>query len=645
MLLRPSVNDNSNNNSREENNINNKSSDNTNNMLRATINNTPTDTGIRPVLSFTNLFNRGGHSNQKVQPNNNNNSINNKRSNSTPVLNNSASTNSMKQQWPCDLSLSNTSIYHNSMQNYNNYDSEETESNTSQSMGVQSSTSVASTSDIDKSDTTERASNNAMDVFLSKAGINKQQQSKLQSMRLQQKQQGLLQQNNIMGNSVQHVQLNDMKSKTQLNNNNNANSILSRMVMVGGSGSGDTNNNNNNNGMPIRIASITDFRQSQGNAGSNSRNSSMGNLRQSNRSSISSRSRASISRLNSRSSLGSVPENNVSTQNLSNSQWSLDRPDNTTSSNQQNQGSNGNEVFKNLTRRRSSNISSASQPNLRQRGGSGVDIKGGKNEQWSDPQTMVKAAGQRGEDIFAKLQELRLQKQIVMEKKEAVLKNSQRWSQPEMLSQMGSSMRGLSDSIKGVGGSANDKNEEWPTSSSEEAGDTKSTAQSVFQRDDKIDEIITLKLKIANQQATIDTLSSKLKTSSQDVIKPEVSHKTIKELETEKQSLTKQLQECQMREYKLVKELKAQQDDHEREMKQMEEKNLMLRKALEDALNSQQKSSISSGGSSRSKGSSSRRKTISTRSTSDDESEDEDLAFKTDDQLDDSTKNKSYAWY
>jgi len=641
MLLRPSVNDSNNNLKEEINNIDNKASNNTN-MLRATINNTSTDTGIRPVLSFTNLFNRGGHSNQKVQPNNNNN-INNKRSNSTPVLNNSASTNSMKQQWPCDLSLSNTSIYHNSMQNYNNYDSEETESNTSQSMGVQSSTSVASTSDIDKSDTTERASNanNAMDVFLSKAGINKQQQTKLQSMRLQQTQQGLLQQNNNMGNGVQHVQLNDMKSKTQLNNNN-ANSILSRMVMVGGSGSVDTNNNNNN-GMPIRIASITDFRQSQGNSGMRSSNSSMGNLRQSNRSSISSRgskSRGSISRLNSRSSLGSVPENNVSTQNLCNSQWSLDRPDNTTSSNQQNQGSNGNEVFKNLTRRRSSNISSASQPNLRQ-ARSGVDSGGGKNEQWSDPQTMVKAAGQRGEDIFAKLQELRLQKQIVMEKKEAVLKNSQRWSQPEMLRQMGSSMRGLTDSIKGVGGSANDKNEEWPTSS-EEAGDTKSTAQSVFQRDDKIDEIITLKLKIANQQATIDTLSSKLKTKSQDVKKPEVSQGTVKELEAENQSLTKQLQECQMREYKLVKELKAQQDDHEREMKQMEEKNLMLRKALEEALNSQQKSSISSGGSSRSRGS--RRKTSSTRSTSDDESEDEDLAFKTD-QLDDSTKNKSYAWY
>jgi len=526
MLLRPSVNDSNNNLKEEINNIDNKASNNTN-MLRATINNTSTDTGIRPVLSFTNLFNRGGHSNQKVQPNNNNN-INNKRSNSTPVLNNSASTNSMKQQWPCDLSLSNTSIYHNSMQNYNNYDSEETESNTSQSMGVQSSTSVASTSDIDKSDTTERASNanNAMDVFLSKAGINKQQQTKLQSMRLQQTQQGLLQQNNNMGNGVQHVQLNDMKSKTQLNNNN-ANSILSRMVMVGGSGSVDTNNNNNN-GMPIRIASITDFRQSQGNSGMRSSNSSMGNLRQSNRSSISSRgskSRGSISRLNSRSSLGSVPENNVSTQNLCNSQWSLDRPDNTTSSNQQNQGSNGNEVFKNLTRRRSSNISSASQPNLRQ-ARSGVDSGGGKNEQWSDPQTMVKAAGQRGEDIFAKLQELRLQKQIVMEKKEAVLKNSQRWSQPEMLRQMGSSMRGLTDSIKGVGGSANDKNEEWPTSS-EEAGDTKSTAQSVFQRDDKIDEIITLKLKIANQQATIDTLSSKLKTKSQDVKKPEVSQGII----------------------------------------------------------------------------------------------------------------------
>jgi len=640
MLLSPSVNDSSDNNLREEdNNIDNKTPDNNNNMLRATINNTPTDTGIRPVLSFTNLFNRGGHSNQKVQPNSNNNSINTKRSNSTPVLNNSASTNSMKQQWPCDLSLSNTSIYHNSMQNYNNYDSEESSMAESNSMGVQSSASVASTSDIDKSDNTERASNNAMDMFLSKAGINKQQQTKLQSMRLQQKQQGLLQQNN-MGSGVQHVQLNDMKSKTQLNNNN-ANSILSRMVMVGSEDNANQNNNNNNNGMPIRIASITDFRQSQGNSGSNSRNSSMNNLRQSNRSSISSRSRASISRLNSRSSLGSVPENNVSTQNLSNSQWSLDRPDTNNTSNQQNQGSNGNEVFKNLTRRRSSNISSASQPNLRQ-ARSGVDIKGGKNEQWSDPQTMVKAAGQRGEDIFAKLQELRLQKQIVMEKKEAVLKNSQRWSQPEMLSQMGSSMRGLSDSIKGVGGSGNDKNEEW-LSSSEEAGDTKSTAQSVFQRDDKIDEIITLKLKIANQQATIDTLSSKLKTSSQDVIKPEVSQETVKELEAEKQSLTKQVQECQMREYKLVKELKAQQDDHEREMKHMEEKNLMLRKALEEALNSQQKSSISSGGSSRSKGS--RRKTISTRSTSDDESEDEDLAFKTDDQLDDSTKNKSYAWY
>ena len=439
MLLRPSVND-SNNNLKEENNIDNKASDTTNNMLRATINNTPTDTGgIRPVLSFTNLFNRGGHSNnQKVQPNNNNT----KRSNSTPVLNNSASTNSMKQQWPCDLSLSNTTIYHTSMQNYNNYDSEDTtESKTS--------ASVASTSDVDKSDTTESASNNAMDIFLSKAGINKQQQSKLQSMRLQQKQQGMLQQNNNMSSGVQHVALNDMKSKTQLNGtNNNANNILSRMVMVG---SGDTNNKNNN-GMPIRIASITDFRQSQGNSGSNSRNSSMNNLRQSNRSSISSRgSRVSISRLNSRSSLGSVPENNVSTQNLSNSQWSLDRPDNTTSSNQQNQGG-SNEVFKNLARRRSSNMSStsASQPNLRQRG-SGVDIKGGKNEQWSDPQDMVKAAGQRGEDIFAKLQELRLQKQIVMEKKEAVLKNSQRWSQPEMLNQMGSSMRGLSDSIKGVG--------------------------------------------------------------------------------------------------------------------------------------------------------------------------------------------------
>ena len=210
-----------------------------------------------------------------------------------------------------------------------------------------------------------------------------------------------------------------------------------------------------------------------------------------------------------------------------------------------------------------------------------------------------------------------------------------------MLNQMGSSMRGLSDSIKGVGGSAIDKNEEWPSSSEEEK---EKSQRPVFHRDDSIDEIITLKLKIANQQAMIDTLSSKLKTSSQDVIKPEVSQETIKELEAEKKSLTKQVQECQMREYKLVKELKAQQDDHEREMKQMEEKNLMLRKALEEALNSQQqKSSISSGGSSRSRGS--RRKTMSTRSTSDDESEDEDLAFKTDDQLDDSTKNKSYAWY
>ena len=114
---------------------------------------------------------------------------------------------------------------------------------------------------------------------------------------------------------------------------------------------------------------------------------------------------------------------------------------------------------------------------------------------------------------------------------------------------------------------------------------------------------------MANQQATIDTLSSRLyKSELQSSIKSQDSSQSSNSkskksnkakgdgrrrhsddnanTETEKgmlqiTDLQSQIHESRVRELSLIKELRAQQDDHEREMSMMEEKMRTLRNALE----------------------------------------------------------------
>jgi len=99
----------------------------------------------------------------------------------------------------------------------------------------------------------------------------------------------------------------------------------------------------------------------------------------------------------------------------------------------------------------------------------------------------------------------------------------------------------------------------------------------IVEKDERIDEIIELKLQLANKQANIDSLSSKLQHM-------EVTHglqrnthlAKITKLETENLVLTEKLNESHEREVKLKKQLNYQHLDHDRELGRIDNKNNTL---------------------------------------------------------------------
>ena len=527
------------------------------------------------------------------------------------------------------------------------------------------------------------SSSAAMDNFLSMAGINKDQQSKLGSMRLQQS----IQKNNYTmggGNST-------TTATNPLLDNATSISILSRMVTVqekkGGNSTNDGADSSGNN-MPIRVASMQDFSRSR-NTLRSSQNSSSALLR-----------RNSVSR----SSLGSVPENKTTAQEQQHGQ--------VVTSHTLNQAYNNLDLNRQLLQRRehtnNNSLSSggsglsrpSTQPNLGSVNTNNVGNVIKNNEDWTNA-TEKKKQQQQDEldrDIFQRLSAMRLQKQMVLEK-------SSRWSQQSPTTDamdkkmnkrsitspsLGSMNKSITSSLVMIEGVKNN-NEEWSSSSLLDRSDGSSNSNSkhaIAMADftkSSIDELIELKLKVANQQATIDTLSSQLTNANNEMKKNKVaSQATIdkltdelqqrkdeqlcnktsrhhsstttslsssKDLEMENASLTSQLNECRQNELRLIKEIKAQQADHEREMKIMEEKNTMLRNALDEELKKKDKSG-SRESTTRYRGSEATEMTKSTVAESQEEEDDDDDDDETDyafrsslTHLDDSDRNKSFGWY
>ena len=170
--------------------------------------------GLRPVISFANLFNRSPPTKEV-------------RSDNTVVVhpNNNDRVQQQQQQWPCDLSVSASSS--NEAPNHNNDDGPPNKANNNGNGRV----AVAN----------NESKNDAMQNFLSLAGINKLQQTKLQNMRLQSKQNNNEQQSEVPlndapgGSSMMGARRNISSSGNNINmggvgGSMSANSLLSRMV-------------------------------------------------------------------------------------------------------------------------------------------------------------------------------------------------------------------------------------------------------------------------------------------------------------------------------------------------------------------------------------------------------------------------------